>query len=451
MAAAAAASAALTPEDAHAIAKDAYIYGFPLVDNYRILHAYFVDRGDPEYKGDWNAVHNTARVYTPDDRAIQTPNSDTPYSMVGADLRAEPLVFSVPRVDAARYYALQFIDLYTFNFAYVGSRATGNDEGHFLLAGPGWRGETPPGIKQVIRCETELAFAIYRTQLFAPEDIENVKAVQAGYRVQPLSAFLGKAPAPPARPIDFVKPISSEEERGSPEFFNELNFVLQFCPTNSSETELMARFARLGIGADGEFHIRALAPDLIRAVQQGLKDAWAAYEEEEAKLATGELTSGDLFGTRDALKNNYLRRMMGAADGIYGNSKEEAIYPAYLTDSEGNALDGGAASYALRFTADHLPPANAFWSLTMYSQPDRMLVPNALKRYLINSPLLPGLTRGTDGSVTLYLQHDSPGGEKEANWLPAPAGAFFCALRIYWPKPEALDGSWNKPPLLRIR
>src|SRR5262245_63650934 len=158
-----------------------------MVDSYRIQHSYFVDKGGPEYKAPWNQLFNNARVYTPEDKAIQTPNSDTPYSYVGADLRAEPLVFTVPAVDKGRYYSLQFIDMYTFNFAYVGSRATGNDAGSFLLAGPNWDGEQPNGIKMVIQCETEFAFVLYRTQLFKPEDIENVKKVQAGYKVQTLS------------------------------------------------------------------------------------------------------------------------------------------------------------------------------------------------------------------------------------------------------------------------
>src|SRR5262249_50810776 len=193
-------------------------------------------------------------------------------------------------------------------------------------------GEAPHGIKQLIRCETELALVLSRTQLFSPDDIENVKAVQAGYRVQPLSAFLGRPEPLPAPAIDFVTPISSAEERGSLEFFNELNFVLQFCPTHPSEEELMARFSKLGVGAGGEFHIRALKPDLIKAGQEGMKEAWETYAHAEKKMATGEIASGDLFGTRDYLKNNYLHRMIGAVDGIYGNSKEEAIYPAYLTD-----------------------------------------------------------------------------------------------------------------------
>jgi hypothetical protein len=135
----------LTPADACTIAKDAYIYGFPLVDSYRIQYSYFVDRSSGEYKGDWNEIHNTARVYAPDDKVIQTPNSDTPYSSIGADLRAEPLVLTFPEIEKGRYFSAQFIDAYTFNFAYVGSRATGNDGGSFLLAGPDWIGEKPEG------------------------------------------------------------------------------------------------------------------------------------------------------------------------------------------------------------------------------------------------------------------------------------------------------------------
>jgi hypothetical protein len=155
----------LTLEQARAIAKEAYIYGFPLVDSYRVQFTHFVDKDNPEYKGDWNQVHNTARTYTPADTAIQTPNADTPYSALGADLRTEPLVLTVPAIDNDRYYSLQFIDGYTYNFAYVGSRTTGNGAGRYLLAGPDWHGDKPGGIDKVIRCDTELAFVLYRTQL----------------------------------------------------------------------------------------------------------------------------------------------------------------------------------------------------------------------------------------------------------------------------------------------
>ena len=192
--------AAVTPEQARAIAKEAYIYGFPMVDNYRVQYAYFVNKEDPEYKGGWNEIHNTARVYTPQDKAIQTPNSDTPYSAVGADLRAEPLVLTVPPIEQDRYYSLQFVDGYTYNLAYVGSRTTGNGGGKYLLAGPNWKGDKPEGINEVIRSDTELALVLYRTQLFGPSDIDQVKKIQAGYQVQPLSVFLNQPPpAPPRR------------------------------------------------------------------------------------------------------------------------------------------------------------------------------------------------------------------------------------------------------------
>ena len=252
----------VTPAEARAIAKEAYIYGFPMVDSYRIQYAYFVDHENPEYKAPWNQIRNIPRVFTPEDKAVQTPNSDTPYSMLGLDLRAEPMVLTVPPIEKERYFSVQLIDLYTFNFDYIGSRTTGNDGGSFLIAGPGWKGETPKGVKKVIRSETELVLAVYRTQLFNPGDLDNVKKVQAGYKVQPLSAFLGQ-PAPKAAPaIDFIKPLTPETQKTSPEFFNILNFVLQFCPTHPSEKELMARFAKIGVGAGQDLRRRqALARD----------------------------------------------------------------------------------------------------------------------------------------------------------------------------------------------
>src|SRR4030095_409119 len=213
-------AADINPAQAHDIAKEAYIYGFPLVDSYRIQHSYFVDRQNPEFKASWNQIVNIPRVYTPADTAIQTPNSDTPYSWLGMDLRAEPIVITVPVIEKDRYFTVQLIDAYTFNFAYIGSRATGNGGGSFVIAGPGWKGETPKGVKEVIRAETEFVFAAFRTQLFNPSDLDNVKKVQAGYKAQTLSAFLGTAPAKAAPAIDFITPLTPAEEKSSPQFFN---------------------------------------------------------------------------------------------------------------------------------------------------------------------------------------------------------------------------------------
>lgn len=168
----------LTPREARAIAKEAYTYANPIVDSYRIIYSSFVDRDDLEFKAGWNQLNNIARVYTPDDKAVQTPNSDTPYSWLGMDLRTEPLVLTVPSLDGDRYFSIQLIDLYTHVFDYIGTRTTGNDGGNFLIAGPGWKGKTPERITKVIRTETELTLALYRTQLFNPDDIGNLKAIQ---------------------------------------------------------------------------------------------------------------------------------------------------------------------------------------------------------------------------------------------------------------------------------
>ena len=307
----------------------------------------------------------------------------------------------------------------------------------------------------MFRSETEFALAVYRTQLFNPADIENVKNIQAGYKVQPLSEFLGQAATPattPAAPAGaIIKPLSVADQKTSPEFFGILNFVLRFCPTHPSETELMARFARLGIGAGREFEFGKLSPELQQAVRDGMADAWSELADfEKDAMVTGNVTSGDIFGTREYLKNNYLYRFDAAKVGIWGNSKDEAMYPIYRTDAGGQPLDGAANRYTLRFAKDQLPPVNAFWSLTMYELPSSLLSANRLNRYLINSPMLPDLKRDPDGGITLYLQNDSPGAKKESNWLPAPKGPFWTALRLYWPKKEAVDGSWTAPKMNRV-
>jgi hypothetical protein len=440
----------VTPAEARTIAKEAYIYGFPMVDNYRIQYAYFVDRTNREFKAPWNQIRNIPRVFTPEDKAIQTPNSDTPYSMVGMDLRAEPIVLTVPAIEKGRYFSVQLIDAYTFNFDYLGSRATGNDGGSYLVAGPNWKGETPQGVKKVIRSETEFVLAAYRTQLFNPGDLENVKKVQAGYKAQTLSEFLG-TPAPKAAPaIDFIKPLTPSEQKTSPQFFNILNFALQFCPTHPSEKELMARFARIGVGAGKTFDPDALSPQMKTAIEQGMADAWADFAGLEKEFAAGKVASGDVFGTREYLKNNYLYRMAAAVLGIYGNSKLEAMYPVYAVDEAKELLDG-ANRYTLRFAPGQLPPVNAFWSLTMYELPASLLVANPLNRYLLNSPMLPQLQRDADGGLTLLIQHESPGKDKESNWLPAPRGPFVMYMRLYWPKSEATEGKWTAPPLRRAQ
>jgi len=211
----------------------------------------------------------------------------------------------------------------------------------------------------------------------------------------------------------------------------------------------MQNFAKIKVGADQQVDFTTMDSDLKKAYTDGMSEAWVSYEDFiKTKVNTGEVVSGQVFGTREHLQNNYMYRMTGAQMGIWGNSKDEAIYPVYKLDSNGKPLDASKNNYTIRFEKGQLPPANAFWSMTMYNLPESLLVANKLNRYLINSPMLPNLKKDPDGGITLYIQKDSPGAAKESNWLPAPNSPFAAFLRIYWPKPEALDGTWKRPELV---
>lgn len=245
-------------DDMRQTAEDAFIYGFPMVMNYAVFHDYFVDKSSPGYKAPLNRLYNTANVFTPKDTTIVTPNSDTPYSFIGMDLRAEPYVICNPEIEKSRYFAVQLVDMYTFNYGYIGSRTTGNGAACFMIAGPKWKGKRPQGIVKLFRSETDFSLAGFRTQLFNPADIENVRKIQAGYRGVTLSEFQHK-PAPPSAPeIEWPK-IDKKLADSDP--FAYLNFVLQFCPPTGPaavEIPLRARFATIGIEAGKASSIASL-------------------------------------------------------------------------------------------------------------------------------------------------------------------------------------------------
>jgi hypothetical protein len=222
------------------IAEAGFIYGLPIVMNYGVMYEYAVDRNSGQFKAPFNQIKNEPNVYTYKDTAIVTPNSDTPYSFVWMDLRAEPIVLSVPAVDPKRYYSVMLCDGNTYNYGYIGTRATGSEAGDYMVVGPDWKGATPPGIKKVFRSSTQLSVAGYRTQLFNPDDLDNVKKIQAGYKVQTLSAYLNQPPPPRAPAIDFPK---IDKELVKTNFFEYLDFALQFAPAEANETEIRAELA----------------------------------------------------------------------------------------------------------------------------------------------------------------------------------------------------------------
>jgi hypothetical protein len=438
------------------IAEAGFIYGLPIVMNYAVMYEYAVDRNSGQFKAPFNQIKNEPNVFTYKDTAIPTPNSDTPYSFVWMDLRAEPIVLSVPAVDPKRYYSVMLCDGNTYNYAYIGSRATGSEAGDYMVVGPDWKGATPPGIKKVFRSSTQFSVAGYRTQLFSPDDLNNVKKVQASYKAQTLSAYL-KQPttAAAAAAIDFPK---IDKELVKTNFFEYLDFALQFAPAQENEKEIRAQLARIGVGTGKTLNFKDLSLEDKLEIGLGMKEGDRKVDEAVAnagKAINGWRVSG-LPGDSAHYNGDWLMRAAAAKAGIYGNDPAEATYPLTRIDSDGQTLDGSKNNYTLTFPPGQQPPVNAFWSLTMYDGKTQLLIENPINRYLINSPMLPTMKTNPDGSLTLYIQNKSPGTDKEANWLPAPNGPIYLVMRLYWPKTEAPSilppgvGTWQPPGLKRV-
>jgi hypothetical protein len=438
------------------IAEAAFIFGLPIVMNYGVMYEYAVDRNSGQFKAPFNQIKNEPNVFTYKDTAIVTPNSDTPYSFVWMDLRAEPIVLSVPAVDPKRYYSVMLCDGNTYNYGYIGTRATGSEAGDYMVVGPDWKGETPPGIKKVFRSSTQLSVAGYRTQLFNADDIDNVKKVQAGYKVQTLSAFLKQPPPPAAPAIDFPK---IDKELVKTNFFEYLDFALQFAPPNPNEADIRAKLARIGIGPGKTFDFKDLSEAHKLEVGLGMKEGQRKVDEAVAHVGTdiNGWKVSSLPGDMAHYNGNWLARATAAQAGIYGNDAVEAMYPLTRNDREGQTLDGSQHNYTLTFPPGQLPPVNAFWSVTMYDGKTQLLIENPINRYLINSPMLPQMKTNPDGSLTLFIQKDSPGKEKESNWLPAPDGPIYLVMRLYWPKTEppsvlpAGEGTWKPPGIVQVQ
>jgi hypothetical protein len=421
------------PAEVQAIAKEAYVYSFAMMESYHTWRSQAVDKTSNGYVGGFNVFRHYSEPFTPENKDIVTPNNDTPYSWAWLDLRAEPMVVTVPAVPKDRYYVMQWIDLFTQNFAYIGVRSTGFGAANYMIAGPKWTGKKPDGIKEVFKAETEIVGTLTRTALQGPDDVSNVKVIQAQYKLQSLSAFL-KQPAPPAAPaIDF--PPYDKAKARTHDFIGYLNFLLQFAePPVASEVAIRKRFEKIGIVPGKPWDASKVDPATLAAIDAGVREGQAEID----ALAAKTFSTNGLFGSRAQLKSNYLQRDVGAMKGLYGNSLEEAWYGGYVCD--------GSKPSEVHFTRANLPPGKFFWSMTMYTLPDRFLYANPLNRYSIGDRTK-GLEYGKDGSLTIYVSNASPGKDKESNWLPAPPTKCSLVARVYGPSPAAMTGKWKLPPL----
>ncbi len=435
----------LSKEEVKSITKEAYIYTYPMMEHYKMIYVLKVWKESPVYEAPFNEITNNAVLLGPEYTTMVRPNNDTFYSNVIFDLRAEPMILSVPAISDKRYYSWQLIDLFTHNIGYVGTRETGFKAGKYLIAGPNWSGKKPKGITKVIQTDVNFLLGVARTQVYSADDAENAKKIMSEYKVETLSQYMGTPAPKAATPLDF--PVYSDEKIRSVEFITYLNFLLGQVKPNPSESALLKRFSKIGIGADVAFDVNSIDPETKKVMQDAIDEAMVEIEAETKNLGTlkdGWMQVSGAFGSPKEMEGKFLTRAAAAYFGLYGNSIEEAFYPDTTIDENGDALDGSKHNYTLHFSKDRLPPVKAFWSFSMYKLPEQLFAENSINRYVISSAT-EGLKYNEDGSLDIYIQKESPGADKESNWLPAYDGKFSLQARLYWPEPKSLDPLYVLP------
>ncbi|MDY0910702.1 DUF1254 domain-containing protein [Microbacterium sp. CFBP9034] len=422
--------------DLRSLARDAYTFGYAMVENYRTLYEQAVDADDSRFTGGFGGFRHYSEPFTPHNTDIVTPNNDTPYSWGWFDLRAEPWVISVPAID--RFYILPFHDLYTVYAGYVSAATTGTAAGTYLLAGPSWNGITPEGFDGVITASTDFVGCLGRTA-FTDDDLGELRRIQQSYGATPLHVFQGSA-APAIEPVTW--PEWDEAAATDVRFYDYLDHLLRFAPVLAEDRDIRDRMAAAGLDGSGTFRTAALDAAERADFEAGLADGIAHLDDVASRTAS----STGLFGTREEMAGAYDQRNVGAKKGLYGLPPAIAWYGGWLVDSAGNRITG-ETDYTLTFSAEQLPRARFFWSATLYTLPQRLLSANEIDRYSIGDRT-PGIRYADDGSLTLYLQHRRPADPVHAaNWLPSPEGPFTVIIRAYGGDSDIAEGTYRLPPI----
>lgn len=438
-------TAGLSADQAHDIAVEAYVYFYPLLSmEVTRLQMSNIEAGKEFGKGPMNMFHHMPAYPPADMKVVVRPNFDTLYSSAWLDLTREPVIISAPDT-GGRYYLLPMLDMWSDVFASPGWRTTGTKAGHFLIAPPGWPGRAPEGVER-IDAPTPYVWIIGRTKTDGPPDYEAVHAVQAGYTVTPLSLWGQESVPAPTVTIDpsvdmKTPPKVLVDTMSAENYFTRALELLKVNPPHKTDQPILARMKRLGLEAGKSLDYASLDPMVRQALDESVEDAQKLMKWKTASLArvaNGWSMNTDTMGVYG---NYYLKRAIVAQVGLGANLPEDAIYPLNLADNGGQPLNG-QHRYVIHFDKANLPPVNGFWSITLYDQ-DGFQVANDLNRFAVSSWMPFNYNR--DGSLDLYIQHDPPGKENEANWLPAPQGPFGLTMRLYAPKPDALTGKWNPP------
>jgi len=442
----------VTPDEAKAIAMDAYIYGYSLV-TMEMTRRVSTNVTKPEgTKGPMGQLVRLREYPTAAFKDVTAPNADTLYTIVWIEVGKEPWVLSLPNAHG-RYYLFPMLDGWTNVFQVPGKRTTGTGAQKYAITGPGWKGKLPAGVKEY-KSPTSIVWVLGRIYCTGtPEDYAKVHKMQDEISIVPLSSF-GKPYTPPPGTvdpdIDMKTPVREQVNAlDTAAYFNLLAMLMKDNPPAKADATMVAKMAKLGIVPGAPFDFRKLDP----AVQEVLKDVpKEGFEKIMAHFkSAGKDINGWIFTTKTGLYGtDYLQRALITAIGLGANRPQDAVYPTSEIDVEGKPYMG-KNNYVMRFPKGQLPPVDGFWSLTMYDA-EYFFYANPLNRYTLSARN--ALKANADGSVDLYLQHENPGPDKESNWLPAPEGRFIPMLRLYWPKekpPSIIDGTWKISAVKKVQ
>jgi hypothetical protein len=447
---------ALKPDEAkakqaYAIGVQAYIWGYPMVVGQKSRDAMTKGGDAPVTPEEFNKtgklfapvnqVANAWGMLGPAFEAVQSANSDTQYSVTWFDSSNEPYVLHIPDAKG-RFYTFQFADAWTNNFHYASTRTMGSQEQTYALVAPGWTGKLPPHVTR-LNAPTPTGFIIGRWFVADEKDVPAVNKIQKQVTMTPLSSY-GKKYTPPK-----VKVVPAKKYTGDLAFFEQLGDTLAINGAPAADAGILGMFKNIGLTIDHGFDPSALSDGEKKSLTQAVKDGEAMLAAKAASM--GRNVNGwqlspvlnEYFGT------SYLFRAAIGYQAMFVNTPVEAYYPGVFKDVDGKVLDGSAGKYTIKFPKGKTPPADAFWSVTMYDAKKRLMVKNSLNRYKIGSA--DKLKAASDGSTTLYIQADSPGKDKESNWLPAPKEPFYMLMRIYLPKIEVLNGQYEIPGIVKAK
>jgi hypothetical protein len=435
-------------DEALSIAEEAYIFGYPLVLMDVTRSAMTAVPKASGHKAPMNQFIHMEAFPDPSMTDVVSPNADTLYSTAWLDVSLEPIVLSLPEM-GDRYYLMQMMDAWTNVFASPGTRTTGTDKQDFAISAPGWKGKLPQGL-QPMPTPTNMVWILGRTQTNGKEDYSAVHNIQKQYKLTPLTSW-GNTYSPPdnvpvEKQVDTkTPPVEQVARMDAVTFFGRLNALMKTQTPTAADNAAMKRFAMIGIAPGAAFDIRKLDLEVVEGLNESINGARTKIAE-ELKTGIGKNVNGwDVVLNVGRYGTNYLFRAAVAMFGLGANLPEDAIYPRAAKDADGQLLTG-SNRYTIEFPKGQLPPVGAFWSVTAYNS-KQFFEENPVKRYAIGDR--DKLKTNRDGSLTLYVQHESPGADKESNWLPAPKDQFNLVMRLYWPNKEILDGAWQMPPIRR--